>query len=153
MVTDELVERALNLVAERGGNYEYFFAKLTIPGWIAPLQKRGRFSHPPPAVIEGNYLRFPRWPEGEYLARMAPVAPDEVFAAIDPSTYESDNEYVHQVLLEIAAGLTVNLAAKVAEAEANWAYKQVRFYGLYDERLIWVILKLAAGGRSDAGLK
>ena len=153
MVTDELVDRALKLVAERGGNYEYFFAKLTIPSWIAPLQKRGRFSHPPPAVVEGNYLRFPRWPEGEYLARMAPIAPETVFDAIDPSTYESDNEYVHQVLLEIAAGLTVDLAAKVAEAEAKWASKQLRFYGLYDERLTRVILKLATEERSSAGLK
>jgi hypothetical protein len=153
MITDELVDRALKLVAERGGNYEYFFAKLSSPDWIVPLQKRKRFSHPPPAVVEGHYLRFPRWPEGEYLTRMAPIAPHVVFAAIDPSTYDSDNEYVHQVLLEIAAEVPVDLSAKVAEAEAKWAAKQVRFYGLYEERLTRVILKLSLGGRSDSALK
>ena len=153
MVTDELVDRALKLVAERGGNYEYFFAKLTSPDWIDPLQKRGRFSHPPPALFEGNYVRFPGWPEGNYLTRMAPIAPEAVFDAIDPSSYDSDNHYVHQILLEIAAGLTVDLAAEVALAEARWESKQLHFYGLYEERLLPVILKLANGGRSDAALK
>ncbi len=43
MVTDELVDRALELVARGGGNYEYFFAKLKSPDWIAPLQKKDAF--------------------------------------------------------------------------------------------------------------
>ena len=119
MVTDELVDRALKLVAERGGNYEYFFAKLASPDWIAPLQKRGRFSHPPPAFVEGKYVRFPGWPEGSYLTRMAPIAPDGVFGALDPSSFDSDNHYVHQILLEIAAGLSVDLAAKVERRDVR----------------------------------
>ena len=40
MITDELVDRALAVVAESGANYEYFFAKLTSPDWIVPLQKK-----------------------------------------------------------------------------------------------------------------
>ena len=152
MITDELVDRALKLVAERGGNYEYFFAKLTSPDWIVPLQKRGRFSHPPPALLEGKYLRLPGWPEGNYLTRMAPIAPNAVFDAIGPSSYDSDNQHVHEILLEIAAGLTADLAADVAVAEAKWASKQVRFYGLYEERVIPVVLNLANGGRSDAAV-
>lgn len=153
MITDELVDRALMLVGERGGNYEYFFAKLTSPDWIVPLQKRGRFSHPPPALSEGKYVRFPGWPEGNYLTRMAPIAPKAVFDAIDPSSYDSDNQHVHEILLEIAAGLTADLAADVAVAEAKWASKQVRFYGLYEEKLVSVVLKLANGKRSDAALR
>jgi hypothetical protein len=153
MVNEELVDQALKIVAERGGNYEYFFAKLASPDWIAPLQKRGRFSHPPPAISDGTSLRFPGWPEGNYLTRMAPIAPQAVFGAIDLASYDSDNHYVHQILLEIAAGLTVELAAKVATAEAKWASKQGHFYGLYKERLAPVILKLATEGHSDAALE
>jgi hypothetical protein len=152
MITDDLVDRALKLVAERGGNYEYFFAKLTSPDWIAPLQKKGRFLHPPPAISDGTYLRFPGWPEGGYLMRMAPMAPDAVFGAIDAACYDSDNQYVHQILLEIAAGLPVALATQMAEAEAKWASGQTRFLGLYKERLATVILKLATEGSSDAAL-
>lgn len=152
MVTDELVDRALEVVAKGGGNYEYFFAKLNSPDWIEPLKKRGRFEHPPAAIIEKTSIRFPRWPEGEYLIRMAPIAPDAVFRAIDAKCYESDNHYVHEILLQIAADLPVDLAAEVALAEAKWASEQKRFLGLYEDRIVPVILKLAAGARSDVAL-
>ena len=87
MVTDEMVEKALELVAKGGGNYEYFFGKLKSPDWITPLQKKGRFSHPPAAIVEETSIRFPGWPEGEYLVRMAPLAPEAVFGAIDVEAY------------------------------------------------------------------
>lgn len=153
MVTDELVDKALEVVAKGGANYQYFFAKLNSPDWIEPLRKRGRFSHPPPAIVDNTSIRFPRWPEGEYLIRMAPVAPEAVFATIDANSYESGNHYVHQILLQIAAELPADLAARVAVAEAKWSSQQQRFYHLYEDKIVPVILKLAAGGRSDAALK
>lgn len=152
MVTDEVVERALEVVAKGGGNYEYFFAKLSSPDWIAPLKKRDRFAHPPPAIVEKTSIRFPRWPEGEYLIRMAPIAPEAVFNAVDAKSYESNNHYVHQILLQIAAELPVDLAAEVAAAEAKWASEQKRFLGLYDDKVVPVILKLATGGRGAAAV-
>jgi hypothetical protein len=152
MVTDEVVEKALELVSKGGGNYQYFFGKLNSPDWIAPLQKKGRFSHPPVAIVEETSIRFPRWPEGEYLVRMAPLAPDLVFGAIDVKVYESDNHYVHQILLQIAAELPVPLAVQVALAEAKWASQQRRFLGFYEEKVVPVILNLAAEGRTDAAL-
>jgi hypothetical protein len=152
MVTDELADQALEVVARGGGNYEYFFAKLSSPEWIAPLQKRGRFSHPPAAIIDKTSIRFRPWPEGSYLARMAPLAPEAVFHAIDPVTFESDNQYVHEILLQIAAELPVDLAAEVALGEAKWASEQKRFLGMYEEKIVPVVLSLAAGGRSDAAL-
>jgi hypothetical protein len=84
---------------------------------------------------------------------MAPLAPQAVFDAIDPSSYESDNHYVHQILLEIAAGLSADLSAQIAEAEAKWASKQLRFHGLYKERLVRVIVNLVEAGRGDGALK
>lgn len=152
-VTDELVDRALELVAESGGNYEYFFAKLTSPDWIAPLQRKGRFSHPPQAILHETYIRHPEWPEGSYLARMAPLAPKAVFDAIDRATYKSDNHYVHQIILEIAAELPAEYAGQIATDEAQWAVKQTGFVGLYSQRLAPVLLKLATEGHSDAALR
>lgn len=152
MVTDELVDRVLEVVAKSGGNYQYVFAKLNSPDWIEPLRIRGRFSHPPPAIVDSTSIRFPRWPEGEYLVRMAPVAPEAVFAAIDPNSYESNNHYVHQTLLQIAIELPIDLAARVAVAEGKWSSQQQRFYLLYEDKVVPVVLKLAAGGRSDAAL-
>src|SRR6266446_1317595 len=140
MVNDEAVDKALEFVAKGGGNYQYLFGKLNSPDWIPPLQKRGRFSHPPSAIVEETSIQFPRWPEGEYLVRMAPLAPDLVFSAIDVKVYESDNHYVHQTLLQIAAELPVSLAAQVALAEAKWASQQRRLLGLYEEKIVPVIL-------------
>ena len=153
MVSDEKVEKALALVAKGGGNYEYFFSKLTSPEWIAPLQSKGRFLHPPATVVGENFIRFLPWPEGDYLVRMAPLAPGAVFGAIEAVAYASDNELVHQVLLQIAAELPVNLAAQIVEEEAKWASGQQRFFHMYEERIVPVILRLAAGGKGDVALK
>ena len=74
MVTDEKVEKALALVAKGGGNYEYFFSKLTSPDWIAPLQRRVGSR----ILLQdswGQFHSFPPWPEGDYLVRMAPSHP------------------------------------------------------------------------------
>jgi hypothetical protein len=152
MVNEEIVTKALELVAKGAGNYEHFFGKLTSPDWIEPLKKRERFSHPPPMIVEENTLRFPPWPEGEYLVRMAPVAPEAVFGAIDATAYESNNASVHTILLRIAAELPVAFAARVAEKEAKWASQQGRFFHLYEDKVVPVVLKLAAEGRADVAL-
>jgi hypothetical protein len=152
MVNEETVAKALELVAKGGGNYEHFFGKLTSPDWIEPLKKKERFSHPPPMIVEETSLRFPPWPEGEYLVRMAPLAPEAVFGAIDATAYESNNASVHNILLRIAAELPVGLAAQVAEKEAKWASQQGRFFHLYEDKVVSVVLKLAAEGRGDVAL-
>ncbi len=152
MVNEEIVTKALELVAKGAGNYEHFFGNIASPDWIEPLKKRGRFSHPPPTIVEGTSLRFPPWPEGEYLVRMAPLAPEAVFGAIDATAYESTNASIHDILLRIAAELPVALAAQVSEKEAKWASQQGRFFHLYEDKVVPVVLKLAAGGRAKVAL-
>lgn len=120
MVTEERIDKALELIGKGAGNYEYFFSKLGTPEWIEPLSRRGRFRHPPAAEHIENLVRFPRWPEGEYLLRMAAAAPDQVAAAIDPVCFESDNPLVHQLLIEIASLLPPRLARNIAVRETAW---------------------------------
>ncbi len=152
MVTDQIVERALALVAEGGGNYEHFFSQLNSPDWIKPLRERGRFAQPPDAVSDGHYLRFPGWPEGEYLNRMAPIAPEAVHDALAVRCFESNNHTVHQILLQIAAKLPPPLAAGVGRTEAEWVSKQSVLFGLYSEKSVNLIRHLAQGGESEAAL-
>lgn len=153
MVTDELVDRALKILAEGAANYHYFFANLKSPDWIAPLKRRGRFANPPPAEKRSDSIRFPLWPEGEYLLRMAPRSPQEVFEAINDAWHESDNHSVHDLLLRIATELPPAFAAKIAEAEAKWASHQVRFYILYAHRAEPLLIKLARNNQTLAALK
>src|SRR4051812_1118300 len=98
------VRRAVSLFRGQT-DYVYFFSRLTSPGWIEPLIQEGRFASPPPAVREGDSIRFPGWPESEYLARVAGRAPDlaaRVLAAIP----ETDNQRVHLDLVEVALQLS-----------------------------------------------
>jgi hypothetical protein len=153
VVTDELVDRALAIVAEGAANYHYFFGSLQSPDWISPLKRRERFSNPPPAEIRDDSIRFPPWPEGEYLLRMASKSPQEVFNAINEKWYQSDNHSIHDLILRIAAELPPALAAQMAKAEAMWASRQKRFYLLYSHRAEPLIIKLAQNNEVDAALK
>jgi hypothetical protein len=153
VVTDELVDRALRIVAEGAANYHYFFANINSPDWIAPLKRRGRFSNPPPAENRSDSIRFPPWPEGEYLLRMAPQSPQEVFEAINQEWHESDNHSVHDLILRIATELPPTFAAQIAEAEAKWASRQERFYVLYAHRAEPLLINLARHNQTAAALK
>jgi hypothetical protein len=153
MVTDVQVDKALELAGKGAGNYEYFFSKLGSPAWIEPLSRRGRFGHPPPAERIENLVRFPRWPEGEYLLRMAPFAPNEVAAAIEPICFESDNPLVHQLLLEIASSLPPALAKGIAVEETAWVKRQTTLFTLYPEKAAALVVHLAQNGEPSAALR
>jgi hypothetical protein len=152
VVSEEIVDRALALVAEGGGNYEYFFSQLNSPDWIEPLRQRGRFLHPPDAVSDGQYLRFPGWPEGEYLNRMAAIAPEAVHNALTTTWFASTNHNVHQLLLQIGAKLPPALAAQVGRGEAAWVSKQAFLFGLYSAKSVDLIRHLVQGKESEAAL-
>jgi hypothetical protein len=153
VVTDEKVDKALKLIEKGAGNYEYFFFKLQSPAWIEPLSRRGRFRHPPNAERIDNLIRFPRWPEGEYLLRMAPSAPDQVAAAIEPMCFESDNPLVHQLLIEIGSLLPPPLARTIAVSETGWVKKQPTLFTLYPEKAAALIVHLASNGEPDVALQ
>lgn len=152
MPTDAQVEKALELIQKSGGNYEYFFEKLTSPSWIEPLAKRGRFDHPPTVERIGNMYRFPPWPEGGYLLRMAESAPEEVAAAIKPACFESDNHIVHRLLVEIAGKLPPPLASTLAAEETAWVREQASLIPLYPEKAAALVEHLATGGEPKAAL-
>ncbi len=153
MPTDAQVDKALELIQKGGGNYEYFFNKLSSPAWIVPLSKRGRFSHPPPIErVDENMFRYPRWPEGDYLLRMASAAPDEVAAAIEPVCFESNNVLVHLLLIDIAAKLPPTLSRDIAIRETAWVGKQASLFTLYPEKAASLVEHLAYGGEATVAL-
>jgi hypothetical protein len=153
MPTDTQVDKALELIHKGGGNYEYFFQKLADPAWIEPLAKRGRFRHPPPIERIGNMYRFPQWPEGEYLLRMAGEAPEAVAAAIEPVCFESDNPLVHQLLIDIAVKLPPALARDLAVRETAWVRRQGTLFTLYPEKAGTLVKYLAENREAPVALQ
>jgi hypothetical protein len=95
MPSEEHIRRALEQLRKSGANREYFFSKVNSPEWLEPLTDAGLFRHPPQAIVAGDTISFPFWPESRYLARMAAVAPDLVFRIIE-SVPETNNVRIHE---------------------------------------------------------
>src|ERR1035437_720796 len=123
MPSEAQVERAIALIQKGGGNYEYFFQQLSNPSWIAPLER-----------VSKTAYRIPAWPEGQYLLRMAAVAPEEVTAAIGAACFESDNPAVHMLLVEIAGIVPISGAREIATRELAWLEKQRSLFTLYPQK-------------------
>jgi hypothetical protein len=154
MPSELQVDKAIALIQKGGGNYEYFFEKLSSPTWIEPLAKRGRFNHPPALErVSGTAYRMPAWPEGHYLLRMAAFAPEAVAQAIGPGCFESDNPQVHSLLIEIASLLPASAARDIAMQELPWLAKQRSLYILYSGKAATLVSHLVEQGEIDAALR
>ena len=151
MPKPEQVQKAVEQIRKRGANYEYFFAKLSSPDWIAPLAEKGLFSSPPPAVRQGDGISFSFWPESRYLARMAALAPEVVLAVME-AIPETDNVRVHEDFCEAAAAMPGRQAAEWARREAAWIESQHHLYFL-PGHLAELIEHLSAAGEHDAALQ
>lgn len=117
-------ERIAELVRRSPANHQYFFDNLEDPAWLPVLVEQGFFRKPAGPERGDGWIRFPFWSESRYLARIAPRAPQEVFAiAMDiPPT---ENVRVHEDMFRIAAKLPAARAAKLARKEIRW----LRGYG------------------------
>ena len=129
MPRSEEVARALELIAKRTANCDYFFSKLQSPDWIEPLNEAQIFNDPPDAVVSGTSISFPSWPEGEYLARMARLAPEKVATIIQRTTLNA-NTWVHYHLANAAASLPGALSRKWSSKECIWLASQHHLYFL-----------------------
>jgi hypothetical protein len=138
-----------NNLASRG----YFFEKLGSWKWLAPLERQGFFSDPPPTRRHPDgSVSFPSWPPGRYLARMArhPEAQSDVLrvALNIPAT---DNNEVHELLAEVALNLPPVLGRDLVAKATEWlSYPQ---FGPSTQKLAELAKVLAIGGQADAALK
>lgn len=118
--TDEEIER-LVAFASRPENRSYFFDRLENPTWVSALAKRGFFTDPPDPVPadQPGYVRFPPWPEGRYLARVASSVPNDVTAVLEEiSTHE--NPTVTRHLLEAAGALPNEHVRRLGPRIVEW---------------------------------
>ena len=146
----EAVKRALALLAG-DAEHVYFFQRLASASWIEPLLEEGRFSSPPDAVRDGDYIRFPSWPESQYLARVAKSAPDAAARALHHVPL-NDNQRVHLDLVEVALQIPLKDASEWARSEANWVSRQSWLSLLLPEKLAELANYLATSGQSQAAL-
>lgn len=151
--TVELVDQFAEL-AHKSENRSYFFTHLQNPEWLAPLQERGFFANLPNPYTDSETgdIRFPQWPEGIYLARMASLAPDAVVAVLE-SLESTDNPVITRYILETTESLpdsylqhmSGQITDRLQSERMSYAYK-------YADEAVQLISRLIQVGKIDDGL-
>lgn len=140
----ELVTKAL----ARIGDWQHrrvFFERLENPRWVEALEKRGSFTAPTKTTADpAEDDWWPRWPEGEYLVRMAPMVPNAV-TRIMMRASAAENPFVHELVLQAALQLPPADGAQLAPAIRNYVIEGSLRDG---QKIVELIGKL-----SDAGLR
>lgn len=78
-VTPIEIDRVINLLNDRGSNYDYFFQNAADPVWLGHLDERGFFLNPPDSrQTAKEYIDAPWWPPLDYLIRIFEVEPEAV---------------------------------------------------------------------------
>lgn len=149
MVSPETVRKVLSTIKRRQADYDYFFSQLNTPVWIGPLKDANMFSAPPPPEPEGQYISFPRWPESEYLARVANQAPETVLEVI-LQIPDTENVRVNEDLVNAALAMPAELAARLIGKAKKWA--ESSYYPLFPEKLGALVAHLAGGGQVEEAL-
>ena len=142
----ESVGKLKNLLSEKS-LYKYFFEKINDPSWIKLLKNMGYFSNPPKILKDNKgYITFPEWPESQYLARVAPKAPNLVCETI-LEIPETDNVRIHEDFIDAALNMPPVYSAKIAERESEWIKTQHHLYLLFPEKTVNLIIYLTKGGQ------
>ena len=145
----------LAALATRPENRAYFLDRLENPEWVSALAGRGVFDAPPDPVPadEPGYVRFPPWPEGRYLARMAPLAPDAVAAVLKKSR-PSANPRVTGILLECVQALPSERFQELAPKTVEWitAPTAAEFIDNFADEAESAISRLVREGKVKQGL-
>lgn len=146
MPSREDVRKAKVAMAKRRADYEYFFSQIQSPSWIKPLIEEGFLQNPPEPEPEGNYVRFPFWPESQYLVRMAAKAPELVMGVV--VGIDTNNPRIQQDVVEVALRVPARLAAKLVPRVIKWL--QGHYTDWAFEKLGDLVVHLAKGGQRDA---
>lgn len=148
MVKAEIVQKALKAI-KRAADYEYFFDQLSSPSWIEPLWEAGLFKSPFEPIKEGDYIRFPHWPESRYLARMAPLAP-AIVQKLCLKIPDTANVRVHEDLVDAALNMPAQLSVAFVPKVKTWV--ETPYPSLLSEKVGELVSHLTKGGQVKAGI-
>ena len=124
--TNETIGKALASVRKEIDR-RYFFSRLNNPLWLGPLAEWNYFKSPPPAIeLPDGSMRFPFWPELQYLKNISGEAPDEV-ARVVLDIPEVDNPAVYQDILDIALNLPGRQSSMLKSKVLNLAQMEPRY--------------------------
>ncbi|MFD4606469.1 hypothetical protein ACFWPQ_51795 [Streptomyces sp. NPDC058464] len=133
----------------RIGNAQHrqvFYSKLENPNWVSPLTEKGAFTDVPSVSVDDQGgMHFTPWPQGEYLARVAPLVPREVNAALQPAL-SSDSPVVQRIVIEAASRMPADYAAGLVPTIRSYLNGPYRVW-LDATKLVAIVCRLAEGGK------
>ena len=149
--TAEELDRLAVLCARPEGR-AYFFDRLENPSWVGDLAKREFFANPPAPVPaeEPGFVRFPPWPEGRYLARVAAEAPVAV-ASVLKSIPVSENPAVTELLFKALSNLPDEHIAGLGYKAREWV--AAPFADHFADEAAATVLRLLTSGATSSALK
>lgn len=142
-------ERDLRDVVSRLGDVQHrrvFFGALRNPLWLGPLADRGLFTSTPAHQVDadGRWV-WTLWPEGEYLAAIAPVEPARVAAILKLAVKPGAAHDARRQLLRAALAMPPDDAATLVSTLEPFIEPAMDYQ--FGSDLVELIKKLAAGGR------
>lgn len=146
---DETVVDRVRPMLVRPVQRQYFFGRLTQPGWLSPLTLAGQFDTPPEVLDLGDGTWRPRpWPEGEYLRNVAVLKPDEVTDILLKIPKKLKNPDVWHAVARAAANLPAEFAERLT-ARLESALK-TSIHRWFVNEVISLVQKLAESQQEGA---
>lgn len=122
---------------EKGSTQQnYFFTRAKDPRWLQPLRAAGLFLKPYQSMRSREGVRYPSWPQAEYLERVAASEPECVFDVLMEMS-PTDNERVWGQLAGVAMQLPPTQAAAWSKRLSGW---------IREQNSLWVMLSDNAAG-------
>lgn len=111
-VTSIEILRVIDLISNRGSNYDYFFQNVKDTVWLEPLLDRGHFDDPPnlEESADGRIVAS-WWPPMTYLKQLIPTSQDRVLDVIS-NFPDLDNQNILRVIVEIVLEVNTPEAIK-----------------------------------------
>jgi hypothetical protein len=151
MISQKIIDDAVALIGRGYSQYEYFFSKLTSADWIPHLLERGFFREPPDSERCGDGGYWHRWPESQYLKRVADLDPAIVVKAFRAVPH-TNNPFIHSDLVDAALKIPAAHAAELACIEREWI-DSASFLGHFAHDHGKLIGHLARGGEAEEALE
>jgi len=149
--TPEQVEKAIALLIHPQQR-AYFFNRLENPKWIAPLDKKGFFNHPPQIIPDSSKgtINFSIGAEFRYLARMAGHEPEVVLKIA--LNIKTNNPGIHEDFVDAALQMPPEVAVKLVPQVKSWIESSY-LSSVLPEKVGALIVHLAKGGRIKKALE
>lgn len=125
-----------------------FFALLDSPKWLEPLNELGYFDNPPVAKMVDGRVYCDTWPQSQYLARIAALAPESVLKILGKLT--TDNWIIARDLISAIKAMPAKYIARLASKLIELVESLKLTFELVD--VAQIVAKLAENKEADVAL-